>query len=444
VRLALLALAGCGRIGFDAIGDGGNSSSTDTVDGTRLAAYRWRSNDGATIVDSHWFDRLFSEKCMFGSAVDGVVRCRPSDATTIYFADPACTQRAATLLAGCAEPPRHVTSFMQVFELGPQLTTIYQGDTTSCTVASPQAGSTHYALGAQVPETEFVGSHLETIPGSDTDFTMRVADDGARTYVSATQRSNAGDDVELVDGEHAILTPSAEGGTTFPAPQYLDAACSRLAIPQENKSPIQLRFATAPCRTSVYELLPTTIVDMMYMQTPSGCLAIATPNANVQEAVDLAPTSALYTLDVAPGSGRLRPYAYVSPAGDRVPAGMFDTALNTPCVPLDVSGTARSFCVRHIPPYVPETLYSDASCTTSAPAGLSCTMAAPIFVGFTGQTCATHPTVLSQFTTPLATPRYISTPAGCLPYDGSGARLFEGQTVTPDVSGFVELTLSHD
>jgi len=199
-----------------ATGDGGGSSSgsmgdalTDPVSqaqadpnqsGTRLKVNFYAGADGSKQSIGSMHDTMRSEDCYFQTAGDGSTRCMPSpDANFSYYADPGCTQ-GLVLVSSCAGTvmPAYVAGTIGIpstyppppgqsahlFQLGSPTTpsTPYQLSLNpappgacsqyvyKCLAVSPAtwtavtAGSTVYAIGAEIPPTTFVQATKQTEP----------------------------------------------------------------------------------------------------------------------------------------------------------------------------------------------------------------------------------------------------------------------------------------
>jgi hypothetical protein len=161
-----------GHVG-DANLDGPVGGSGDPVDinksGTRIKMKVLNTPDGAKVFQNN-YDTQRNEDCTFTVASDGVMRCLPSGASVGYggfFSDAACTMPAGFSYPGCAAPtylsvtpataqcPWSPATGPTIYLRGATITTYYQKSGTTCSVGSPLAGYTFYAVGAVVAATSF-------------------------------------------------------------------------------------------------------------------------------------------------------------------------------------------------------------------------------------------------------------------------------------------------
>ena len=87
----VVAIAACGRIGFDPL------PSTGGTSGSRLRIVAWQFADGGRIAHAV-YDAERGERCAIASWDDGVIRCTPSSLALVEYLDAACTQPVAQVI----------------------------------------------------------------------------------------------------------------------------------------------------------------------------------------------------------------------------------------------------------------------------------------------------------------------------------------------------------
>ena len=178
----------------DAMMDPVPDADANPPTGPRLKRRYWVSADGTrepvgeTVTDFGsgaaassgafpWYDSERDENCRFKIAGDGVVRCLPASLETAgTFADSDCTVPIMVGYdTGCGEPVRYGHRFtgvgvtcglvLHLYAYGAPLgTTTYYDGGAGCEEVQAGAGETLYAMGAEIPPTDFVGFTIEVEP----------------------------------------------------------------------------------------------------------------------------------------------------------------------------------------------------------------------------------------------------------------------------------------
>jgi hypothetical protein len=110
--VGLVALIGCGRIGFPSHGEAGAGGDAMVVDpdavispGARLQVRYWTAADGARMFAS-FYDPMIGSRCAFSADTSGTPRCFPSEVLTAYsYADAGCVTPTLRVATGCATTP---------------------------------------------------------------------------------------------------------------------------------------------------------------------------------------------------------------------------------------------------------------------------------------------------------------------------------------------------
>lgn len=156
----------------------------DTISGSRLKARTWSGADGSRIwVPERFYDSTMLSDCKPKLAADGVLRCLPA----IYYgganytpyaiyADASCTIHVVLERTCVSAPVYGVTggpdedydigcfSGSRVYRIGPALDRVYTNESGSCLVMTPAPLMSYYALGDEIPSSEFVEMTAQVEP----------------------------------------------------------------------------------------------------------------------------------------------------------------------------------------------------------------------------------------------------------------------------------------
>jgi hypothetical protein len=372
-----IALAGCGRIGFD---DRLDAQVVPVVppppsyqSGTRLRAQIHEVGNAKRFVS--WFDTQLGEECYLAVAEDGVTRCIPSRmAVGVQFSDAGCTTPLIILA-----PPVDTTDCPSAAAIGritvgdrtravqvsAQYTgTVYQGQPGNCVI--PSSGVFEfYGVGATLAPEMFVGFHDELTASGDLAYIEHVGDDGSRLLEETELVVRATGERctmhELGHDELVCLPQQASGSLV-----YADANCSEQAI-VTNQAPTP-RMHTfdqrTACTDSIQEVTTgAELTAYYYLNAQQTCTPLSVPTPyRAFRAVSIEPAIALASgrLEVPVGS----PIVVASwrfAQGQSLPGQLYDTRHGDFCLVMSAATTYERVCAPMFSGYAP--LYSDASCT---------------------------------------------------------------------------------
>ena len=146
------------------------TASADPIPGSRLRSVYVSGFDGSKQWVG-WHDTILGTRCAFGATEDGAVRCLPVLAfAQTGFADASCTVPLMfTSSPTCSPKPVYAGlvgtcgGFAKVVRVASQLnfTTWYANTGGSCFGINVDPDNVYYALGDEVPLTDFVGGISE-------------------------------------------------------------------------------------------------------------------------------------------------------------------------------------------------------------------------------------------------------------------------------------------
>jgi len=371
----LLALAACGRFGFDpasdgAIVDGPGISSTFVPpwhSGPRMRA-RLLEGGGDPIFYG-WYDSTLVTDCQSAIASDGVERCMPFRARAdVYYSDASCTQRLAAVYLGTCGHDAYAfldSGGVHEFPIGAAYTGPLYQDAGGCTSVSAPSTIAVHALGAEVPPTTFVAStyHHQTVGGFDHSF--NDFSDGATIDIGLLSVN----DVACSPTASQLGTVQCRAGVRRGVPAYSDAACTQPILVWNRTQydpPSTDMLAVFPPQAcdSTYALY-TVVADVtapQYYEKVAGTCAMLTTQSNtilytVQPFADPSP---LGTIVRGPNRGRIGTLYWVGPDNVAVPTANFDQQSGLPCIPFNATdGKLR--CLPSAP--TPALASEDATCT---------------------------------------------------------------------------------
>jgi hypothetical protein len=450
-RIGILAIA------MLAVACGDNASPSGPLDpaaenGSRLVAERWVA-DGVAMF-SRWYDRELEMYCTFRPADDGVVRCLPTDARVAGYVDAQCTQPAVIASTACSDVRFAIEGQRNVVSVGARLPSGFaKGGELPCT-RDPDTDRAYFVPGDPVPLDRFVAADM--VPaGTVLTTTEYRGEDGSRQQVALTGERGQG--ISSAVGMECVirLTGSRTADCTFQTSagnahmHYSDDACTIPVIePQGFPSQITINSFGRPCApTPLYQVGESRSVPNVFYRDASGaCTSLAIigtmvfdispiDNANVSLSLEIDETS----------TSRLRHTEWVTAAGERWPGPLYDTMLDTPCVPrADNIGHAR--CVPALNRDFDEQVGVSTS-TTCEPdrfASSSCWgQSIRTRLVFDRSACGYELVDFEQASGPiLASPLYTGVyQTECGPMDLTGAELRDGEYGPVDGTEYVEMRL---
>jgi hypothetical protein len=375
---------GNGGGGTGANGGGGSASSgggtgarapTDDVfvSGTRIKAAR--AQQGTLSLVTAWRDTQLNQDCLLYAAADGQQRCMPMSvpyAVDGYFSDMGCTQPAFPATSASALAIRYDTSScafkVHVFNVGAHLSTrtLFFKSGTSCGMVTVPANQEPYALGSELPASNFVAVTTTPATAGGVAFDQITFDDGAHgTY--SLRDSAIGSDCFIRSFTDGTLrcgsfdyawAGSSFANSTCTQPAALDTSCT------------PPKYAAAGYEAVGCEPQPK-LVELVaaltgyFSGTPASCTA-QTPGPNVTAYATGAavPASRFTQGQVAlVGTGRIQEQVVTWPSGVRSGYRFFDSQLNEFCTFYGKSTDTERVCSPSTPGLYVYSFYSDPGCS---------------------------------------------------------------------------------
>jgi hypothetical protein len=457
MRLVLLGLLGavaCGRLGFgpsDASDGGGDAIIVDpdatTTAGARLQARYWVGSDGSYVFAS-FYDPMIGSRCAFQPDSSGGQRCFPSEVISDFsYAEASCVTPTLRVATGCASTPTLATvasgTHYQAVTLGAP-TAGFVG-AVSCSPAVD--GAAYYLVGNPMPDTMFVGGAPTTVELADGLGRQElVADDGAHLNLGYAYNGTPCRVAETGANTAACIPQVA---TAFTGPRmYSDAACTIEVAGVNTPAPAYVTAldGEAPCAGTRYASTGATqtLTTLYVHNSAGGCSAITQTSATYAVITDVTASLPALSRVIDAGATRLHTWAWVSPGGARLEAGLYDTMLAAPCKPItDNSGVTT--CAPVSFPFPVN--HSNTMCNMSPPAAIALCdgddSAAPVAINPLQEyaTCNGLGTPLSTYTPSSVTAGYDSYAGACVPMNLTGATLYTTTTSPYQPSRAVQLTL---
>jgi hypothetical protein len=136
--------------------------------GTRLKAVRHVTSDGAKQWAYTWWDTTRTEKCYFGNAEDGKIRCIPaaSVGAQSHYSEATCTQPLVLAIRPACSEAKYASlspatqtcppTGPSLYQLGPRYTgSFYDKFGAQCVAGSPLPTYEYYEVGQKIAPTEF-------------------------------------------------------------------------------------------------------------------------------------------------------------------------------------------------------------------------------------------------------------------------------------------------
>jgi hypothetical protein len=437
--LALVTLAACGRLNFDAANDAGTGDATIDANpvtnpapgafsnGARLTAIR--EGAGTTELFDGWYDTMFGVDCVPFAADDGVTRCLPLtwSIQTSQFADSNCTQQLAsadTASVSCGQPrlfavdlSTHTIHAMTFEHTG----TRYVLSSGSCVADNSPAFFTYYEYSGPVVASAFVAAHDELTRNHDLGYHELVYDDGARSLEGDAYDYRVSDTCSVfpVGTDRALCIPDAKAGLADVL--YRDATCTQgvavVSSADANVDVVVLRandvcgdrfrpFARgAPYAGPTYKLMA------------AGCTLVTNPDPAF--AIGAAVALPTFSRALLPGSGGVQPVHWRSTDGFDLPARnhLWDTARDAWCDPIVLDATTSFVCAPWSTPLALE-VYSDINCSSGDPFVASSCVESDGAIYFPSTiaegTCDGQRRLVREVTSPYASAAaYLQTEHGC-------------------------------
>jgi hypothetical protein len=380
--LACSMLLACGKVETQPQPDSGTDAPVENTDGlksgTRLKI-RWNVFDG-TKSFAAVYDSARQETCTPRRFSDAKIYCTPTPTTNVVYRDAACTMPIGRQLISCPATP--VNYFIEtdpltcdslpvrIYPKAAQisLASYYTLSTTGCAMTS-STGYELFALGPQIPLTEFVTVEAPTTAEGKVQRRFYEASDGARMFAGVFDNELGSECFFVQDATKtsAKCVPSSVSASTY----YGDAACT---IPRAE-------FRTG-CAVPKYATRPsaglgcafTSQVPAIHLTGPllatlplysGGRCTLTSPRPDHSYypiGAELIEPGQLTRAPAAQGSGRYRPIHYASGGNLIRDTWLYDTARQAECSPTTMQdGTVRCLPVGN--PYFRYDNFADAGCT---------------------------------------------------------------------------------
>ena len=430
--IALLVLAGCGRIGFDPTGGDGDGGGDDAklpvepgnVSGTRLRAIEAVAPGGAAKLLG-WHDLDLDMECRFEIASDGVLRCLPVlGALSLLHTDPGCT-----VPLGVEEPPADDPQCSQVrflsdgtgpiFRAGARyFGATYIGMPGQCSAFDPGSQSVNFQIAEEVPPTTFVAATESIVPHGRLSWIVWSAADGAQQLAPElldTERAERCRWKEVESNEVRCLPPVGVAGLG-----YTDAACTQIALIGGTATAGGLALTQEPTACAYDSRLFEVGAPITQFYTRRGGACLMFPGAAFAGASEIPLSRYERATLVTAGASQIATASWMTSSGLRSPAGLIDTVHGDRCTPVVETGTVHYICGPRILESDGYGAYTDAACTmvASLDSTSACRRAWPSLITFSGATPSTCEGLAADvfvYDVVVAGPLYDLTIAGCVP-----------------------------
>jgi hypothetical protein len=451
--LMLLACAACGKVDSSPTPDAMLPENPDGLKSGSRLKLRW-ANFESTKVYAGLFDSMRQEQCTPRRFADDKTYCIPTTNTVVYR-DAGCTMPIGRQFRTC--PMTDYTFFTEadpltcdnlptkIFPRGAQLSlpTYYtlsytSAGTTTCFASTTGTTTELYALGSEIPLTDFATLD-EVTPSVQGRVQQRYLEssDGARVLIGLF-------DSELGTECAITLDGARSGGKCVPrsvsVPSYLfgDAGCTLTRVPfrkgcqapKASAQPGKACFGTP----TVPELYQTGAVSTSTLySTLSGQCAASTAEAGLSyhslTTTKIEPPAVTRAAS-ATSDQRLRPIYATSGGNQLRDSTLYDSSLKTECTPTILDdGTVRCMPVS---PLNYSLYYSDSACTQR--------LNLIVVPNSPAAGCSLPPlpltaTITSVVTTPTCTVTRDVRPLSTTPYTGSLYRSFLGPCLPEPLTG---------
>ena len=433
--LAIVVVAGCGRIGFDPL----PVPVPDAGTTTRLVP-TWNVFDDGTRQRIGQYDTLRGESCTPMASDAGIV-CVPATIPLVY-ADAGCTQPLGNFQS--TPDAQYIAVYqgatLELYERGAVLApmSIYIGGPSDC--SGPDGPDDELvALGAQVPLTDLAALEIETDPGGQLSTRSYTTTDGFRAPLDAYDPVlDVSCNASTISGGGYVCAPNTDGGY---AAYASDSGCSQPLLQWSSADPTPrfMQYQIAGCQAAnfAYATAGTPVSPVgIYFPTDGLCL-LSAPDPHwiyYQLAAALEPVPLVRTVDLG---ARIELAHFAGGGVTLADTTTFDAALGVPCqVELAIDGTSR--CM----PFGTQVLhaFSDSGCMTPIDVGVfsvqfGCTLTAAPFLDSFDTTNFVNPQHdIFVAGASVATPLYVDS-FGCqqLAVDATTEYYFLGAHVDPSM-----------